>query len=152
MKIEKITFLKNKSSNTDSDNRGDGTAEGWPDLDGAAPGLAEDELVEAGGAVPHALHGRRRPGHSSVPDRRRGSARTFGSDDGEGMKRRRNFQRSWEGSFIGGGRRQSGRPPASVSAEKTGKEARITSREAYFNSTFSGYFLKLYLANNYSEN
>ena len=27
MKIEQITFLKNKSSNTDSDNRGDGTAE-----------------------------------------------------------------------------------------------------------------------------
>ena len=38
-----------------------------PDLNGAASGLAEDEFLEAGGAVLHALQGGR-PGHSSVAD------------------------------------------------------------------------------------
>jgi hypothetical protein len=34
------------------------------DLGGAAAGLAQDELVEAGGTVLHALHGGGFPGHA----------------------------------------------------------------------------------------
>ena len=100
MKIEQITFLKNKSSNTDSDNRGDGTAE-------AGRGdLTSTELPRASRRTnlsrPVARSSTRStdadvPAIPPVSHRRRGSAgsHTFGSDDGEEMKRRRNFQRSW---------------------------------------------------------